>query len=138
MQINKPDLQSLLREAAAIPGVNVPAQQNKEDVLAKAEEITEYNLEDKWARVKSVMEGEFADRFVDEMNALSGREFIRVYSKMIEYFKPKIVRVETQQAKEEDRILRIEIHSSPIPTTYPNTQLKASQSDEDIIDITPE
>lgn len=94
---DKPDLQSLLREAAKIPGVNTLKQEVPEEIIKKATEITEQNLEDKWGRVKEMMEGPFADRLIKEMEELNGREFIRVYGKMIEYFKPKVVRVETDR-----------------------------------------
>ena len=32
--------------------------------------------------------------------------------KMIEYFKPKVIRVEAKEREEEDNIIRIEIHNS--------------------------
>lgn len=107
------DLQSLLREAAMVPGVNVPkVSEVPAEIMEKAIEVTESNLENKWERVKEAMEGEFADRFLKEMRDLPGRDFIRIYSKMLEYVKPKIVRVEGEKEKETENVIRIEIHNS--------------------------
>ena len=107
------DLQSLLREAARVPGVNVPKEDAlPAEIMEKALEVTESNLENKWERVKEAMEGEFADRFLKEMRDLPGRDFIRIYSKMLEYVKPKIVRVEGEKEKETENVIRIEIHNS--------------------------
>lgn len=122
--MEKQDLKALLEEAAKIPGVNVPIAAEEKPLEEKIVEITQYNLEDKWEIVKAAMEGEFADRFLHEMRALSGREFVRVYLKMLEYIKPKIVRVETEDKDEEDNIVRIEIFNS-VP-----------QVGEEVIDIT--
>ena len=113
--MDKDDLQSLLRQASMVPGVNVPAPAHltaPPEVLEKATEIAEDNMTDKWDKVKEAMEGRFADRFIKEMDELSGREFIRVYGKMIEYFKPKIVRIEGDKEQREENVIRIEIHHS--------------------------
>lgn len=124
--MDKGDLKTLLQEAARVRGVNVPAEivETPEEIIEKAIEITEDNLENKWDKIKLAMEGEFADRFLVEMRQLSGREFIRVYSKMLEYVKPKIIRVENEKKEEEDNVIRIEIHNS-VPK-------------QDLIDITHE
>lgn len=127
--MDKPDLQQLLREAANIGGLKELSEASKkEDELEKAIEITEVNLDNKWDKIREHMEGPFAERFLKAMNELSDREFIRVYGKMIEYFKPKIVRVEGTKEKEADNVLRIEIYNSDKPAIQ----------EENIIDITPE
>lgn len=122
--MEKQDLKSLLEEAARLPGINVPAEVEEQTIEEKLVEITQYNLEDKWDIIKAAMGGEFADRFLHEMRHLSGREFVRVYMKMLEYIKPKIVRVENDNKEEEDNIVRIEIFNS-IP-----------QVGEEVVDIT--
>jgi hypothetical protein len=119
--MDKDDLQSLLRQAARIPGVE-PKPEIPEEVLEKAVEVTESNMENKWEKIREAMEGPFAERFLKEMDGLSGREFIRVYGKMIEYFKPKIIRVEGERKEEEENVIRIEIHNS--------------QPQQEVIDIT--
>jgi hypothetical protein len=113
--MDKEDLKSLFRQAAMVSGANVPAPAHlvaPPEVLEKATEIAEDNMTDKWEKVKEAMEGRFAERFINEMDGLSGREFIRVYGKMIEYFKPKIVRIEGDKEQREENVIRIEIHHS--------------------------
>jgi hypothetical protein len=123
--MDKPDLKSLLREAANIKELS--ENPTREEILDKATEITEINLDNKWDKVKEMMEGPYADRFINAMGSLPDKEFIRVYGKMIEYFKPKIVRVEGSKEKQEDNVIRIEIYNSNKPAIQ-----------ENIIDITPE
>ena len=106
-------IKKLFIEAAS---ESIPITKNQEEVfretqILKAELIVEEN-KNKWDLVSEKMTGEYAERFMQEMDALSGREFIRVYTKMIEYFKPKVIRVEAKEREEEDNIIRIEIHNS--------------------------
>lgn len=106
-------IKNLFIEAAS---ESIPITKNQEEVfretqILKAELIVEEN-KNKWDLVSEKMTGEYAERFMQEMDALSGREFIRVYTKMIEYFKPKVIRVEAKEREEEDNIIRIEIHNS--------------------------
>jgi len=108
------ELKNLLKQAAteALPK-EVKTDENvyMEKQMQKALEIVEEG-KDKWEIIASKMEGDFAERFLIEMGALSGREFVRTYMKMLEYFKPKIVRVETATKEEEEKIIRIEIFNS--------------------------
>ena len=106
-------IKNLFIEAAS---ESIPITKNQEEVfretqILKAELIVEEN-KNKWDLVSEKMTGEYAERFMQEMDALSGREFIRVYTKMIENFKPKVIRVEAKEREEEDNIIRIEIHNS--------------------------
>ena len=106
-------IKNLFIEAAS---ESIPITKNQEEVfretqILKAELIVEEN-KNKWDLVSEKMTGEYAERFMREMEALSGREFIRVYTKMIEYFKPKVIRVEAKEKEEEDNVIRIEIHNS--------------------------
>lgn len=106
-------IKNLFIEAAS---ESIPITKNQEEVfretqILKAESIVEEN-KNKWDLVSEKMTGEYAERFIQEMDALSGREFIRVYTKMIEYFKPKVIRVEAKEKEEEDNVIRIEIHNS--------------------------
>ena len=119
MEGEKKDLQSLLREAANIKQLS--ENPTKEEIMEKAEALVEYNMDNKWDKVKEMMEGPFADRFLTEMESLSGREFIRVYGKMIEFFKPKIVRVEGAKEAQEDNVLRIEVYNSTKPAIEDKT-----------------
>lgn len=106
-------IKALFQEAAsnAIEPKNTEHIIDKEEQLAKAALIVESGKKG-WELVAEKMTGEYAEKFLNEMDSLSGREFIRVYSKMIEYFKPKVVRVTSDREEEEDNVIRIEIHNS--------------------------
>ncbi len=92
--------------------------------LAKALEITESG-KDKWDLLKEKMNGAYADRLMSEMDTLSGREFVRTYMKLLEYFKPKVIRVQNDSDEEEDdKVIRIEVFNS------------SQKQDETTIDIT--
>lgn len=119
-------IKNLFIEAAS---ESIPITKNQEEVfretqILKAELIVEEN-KNKWDLVSEKMTGEYAERFMQEMDALSGREFIRVYTKMIEYFKPKVIRVEAKEKEEEDNVIRIEIHNS----------IPQKKQEDDTIDI---
>lgn len=107
------ELKDLLMQAAgeAVPKVKTKEEIYREEQVEKAIDIVEAG-KDGWNVISSKMEGEFAERFLREMENLSGREFVRTYMKMLEYFKPKIVRVEGAQQEEEEKIIRIEIFNS--------------------------
>jgi len=95
-------------EAWIAPEIQVEVQ--REEQISKAIEIVENK--GAWNKLQERMEGDFSERFMKEMDALPAREFVRVYMKMLEYFKPKIVRVEKDEVEEEDNVIRIEIHNS--------------------------
>ena len=111
MSSNEEKLKALLEQGAANTLQNLTPEEAKEVEIEKAIAIVE-NGKNQWDIVAGKMNGEYADRFMKEMDALPGREFIRVYTKMIEYFKPKIVRVENKPVEEEDNVIRIEIFNS--------------------------
>jgi len=94
-------IKNLFREAASesIPVVKSPEEVFRAEQILKAEVIVDEG-KTKWDVVSDKMTGEYAERFMSEMDALSGREFIRVYTKMIEYFKPKVIRVEAKEREE--------------------------------------
>jgi hypothetical protein len=126
--MDKGDLMSLLKQSAVLPGVNVPKPALPAEVEEKVTQLAESNLENKWDRIKEAMEGPFAERFLKEMDSLSGREFIRVYSKMLEYIKPKIVRVEGDKEEREENVIRIEIYNSK--PTEPVIDITHEEDDE--------
>lgn len=129
--MDKQDLKSLLQEAARIPAMEEWKQQlEKEETPEETAQIAEYTGGNKWEDIKAAMEGEFAERFLTEMKVLSGREFVRVYLKMLEYVKPKIVRVQNDPTEEEDNVIRIEVYNSSTPAE--------EVQDIEAIDITKE
>ena len=66
----------------------------------------------KWDILANKMNGDFSERFIIEMEALSGREFVRTYLKMLEYFKPKIVRIEKKDEEENDTVIRVQVFNN--------------------------
>jgi len=106
-------LKDLLKQAAseAVPKDKTEEEVYNEGQMEKALQIVEAG-KDGWNVISARMEGDFAERFLKEMEGLSGREFVRTYMKMLEYFKPKIVRVENAPREEEERVIKIEIFNS--------------------------
>lgn len=113
MEGQKKDLQSLLREASRLSNAEpIPIITNRDEGVARAIQVMDDDKQDKWEKVTEALNGEFADRFIDEMRGLSGREFVRIYTKMLEYVRPKIIRVESKPLEEQDNVLRIEVYNS--------------------------
>ena len=56
------------------------------------------------------MEGEHAYRFHQELNNLSGREFVSAYLKSLEFFKPKITRQEGGRDEVKSPTINIQIN----------------------------
>jgi len=106
-------LKDLLKQAAseAVPKDKTEEEVYNEGQMEKALQIVEAG-KDGWNVISAKMEGDFAERFLKEMEGLSGREFVRTYMKMLEYFRPKIVRVENAPREEEERVIKIEIFNS--------------------------
>lgn len=90
----------------------------KEDVATVdqselALQLTEAGV-DKWSVFSKRMTDDYAVRFMKEIDSLPGREFIKVYMKMLEYVKPKVVRVTQEDEKEEDKTIEVVIYNSVI------------------------
>lgn len=95
----------------------IPAETiKKEEDIQKAIAIVEEG-KDKWQVIAERMDGDFAERFTKEMENMNGKEFVRTYMKMLEYFKPKMHRAETGETEKEDNVIRIEIHRAPKDNT---------------------
>jgi hypothetical protein len=61
-------------------------------------------------KLKEAIEGPFAEKFMNIMNTLPDRDFMRYYLKALEYFKPKVTRVEPNSGgDEEDRVIQVNI-----------------------------
>lgn len=87
-------------------------EDKKDDLIEKAVSVVQEG-DSEWSLLAKDMDGRFAKRMRDELESLSGREFIRNYLKLAEYFKPKMTRQEEATIEEEDNKLIIEVrHSS--------------------------
>lgn len=52
------------------------------------------NTGEEWDELALAMHGKFAKKAMNIMTTLPDREFMRIYPKMLEYFKPKMTRTE--------------------------------------------
>ena len=71
------------------------------------------NTEDQkanWEALKEAMEGAYSERFMQIMDDLAvskPKEFIRVYLKALEHFKPKLIRTDGRSLEERDNKIEI-------------------------------
>ena len=63
-----------------------------------------------WDELATAMKGRHAKRFNEVLDMLPPKEFVRVYLKALEFFKPKIVRQEGEVDKSVKQMLKIEIN----------------------------
>lgn len=77
--------------------------------IETATTLTINNVGIHWSKLKEDLEGVHAERFNKELTALSGREFVRLYLKALEFSKPKVTRVEAKVSDAEIPIMRITI-----------------------------
>ncbi len=71
----------------------------------------ENNQDTQWLNLKECIEDEFAERFMLELRAMGGRDFVRNYLNVLEYFKPKVTRTEGGRIEEEDTIIHVHVHT---------------------------
>jgi len=64
---------------------------------------------DDWTKLKAALNGRYAKKFMDLMETLPDREFMRLYPKMLEYVQPKVVRQEVRPLGEEQKTINIRI-----------------------------
>ena len=109
--IGKSDI--LKSEAEAYPVATEPIK--KDDVITDANINLSLNnsTEEKkqqWEKLKDLMDGDFTEKFIEQMNLLPSREFIRVYLKMLEFFKPKITREVGIREEVGEKDIHIHVH----------------------------
>lgn len=76
-----------------------------------------------WAKLKSFIENEGAEKLVSEMQGLSGKEFINAYSSLAEYVKPKLQR--TTLAGDPDNPIASKLDVTKLPTDVLEALLNA-------------
>mgnify|MGYP000896806737 FL=1 len=59
-----------------------------------------------------MIDGQLTEKFTTELIALPPREYIRVYLKLIEFFKPKITRQISDGNNEVDNEIHIHVHDT--------------------------
>ena len=96
----------------------------KETQLDLAMKKAENTTDGQWEKLKGCIEDEFAERFMNELRGMGGRDFVRNYLNVLEYFKPKITRTEGNRIEEEDNTIHVHVHTK-------------QDGIENVIDITP-
>lgn len=118
MKEEKEDHRALFEEAAseslnelvvnAKSQDELPVVEIEDNITSQALDILDPNLTD-WDRLAVAMEGKLATKAANIMATMPDREFIRVYPKMLEFFKPKITRVEQNPGDAIDRTVTVQI-----------------------------
>ena len=62
---------------------------------------------DKWDNLSEYMNGAGATRLLTELKAMPSKDYVRNYLKLLEHFKPKLVRSEISPGDEEDRVINV-------------------------------
>jgi len=65
-----------------------------------------------WKELKVAIDEEHAVRFNNVLNDLPDREFVRVYLKALEFFKPKVIRAGGGQGEVIDQTITIQVNYS--------------------------
>lgn len=83
-------------------------ENNKNELLEQAKFITA-PIEDQWSKLESDLKGKHMKRFNEALGSLPDREFVRVYLKLMEYVKPKLVRDKKIEGGENNNYININI-----------------------------
>lgn len=78
-----------------------------------------------WDLLKDMMDGELTEKFIAHLQALPPNDFIRNYLKLLEHFKPKLVRADEGSVEKPDTIIQIE-----------TVIINQNTGEQEIIDIT--
>jgi len=88
-----------------------PTEEYLED---EEEEISQSDLAlyqseegDKWDNLSEFVTGAGATRLLTELKAMSSKDYVRNYLKLLEHFKPKLVRSQISPGDEEDRVIQV-------------------------------
>lgn len=114
MSNDKKDNLEVFKNAALEDAAKGFVQENivkKEEQLQLALQAAESNKDTQWESLRECISGEFAERFMLELRAMGGKDFVRNYLQVLEYFKPKITRTEQVDGDEEDSIIHVHVHT---------------------------
>ena len=113
----KKDNTDLFKEAAeeAFAKMVIEKEKSEELAIIKKEELKEYASDiidsglEEWNELSKAISGKFAKKAMNIIEASSDKDFMRIYPKLLEYFKPKMTRVEKGDDDIEDKIITIQI-----------------------------
>jgi hypothetical protein len=86
---------------------NIEQQLSIEEQALK---LTEQLKNNQWDLLKQKINGPFAKRAIEEIDALSGREFLKAYFKLLEYVNPKVIRKEVVEGEDENTEIKVTIY----------------------------
>ena len=92
-------------------------KQNNEIVVPKKEANVKT-----WSELTKAINTNHAQRFNEILEKLPDREFVRVYLKGLEFFKPKIIRQTGQKANTGDNTINIQINYGKEENTIDDTE----------------
>jgi hypothetical protein len=81
----------------------LPAEKTQQELALEAVTTSD------WEKLKTALNGRYAKKFMDLLETLPDREFMRLYPKMLEYVQPKVVRQEVRPLGEEQKTINIRI-----------------------------
>lgn len=84
-----------------------------------------------WDILKNMIDGDLTERFVKELKAMPGKDFVRNYLKLIEHFKPKLTRADEGDIEKPDLNITIEtmiINSAGEPEVIDITELQGDET----------
>lgn len=88
-----------------IPDNNAEIQRLSQEALALSHTIEG----DPWDDLAKYMNGAGAQRMIAELHSMSSKDFTRNYLKILEHFKPKLVRSDSSPDEETDRTINIKL-----------------------------
>ena len=82
--------------------------ENEEEEISQSD-LALYQSEegDKWDNLSEFVTGAGATRLLAELKAMPSKDYVRNYLKLLEHFKPKLVRSQISPGDEEDRVIQV-------------------------------
>ncbi len=113
MSDNKDDI---FKKAAEDSLKNGLSKVEEEQILEQAEIATQEALAlaqtsegDKWDNLTKYINNDGADRLLKELQSMPSKDYVRNYLKLLEYFKPKLVRSDINPDDDIDRTITVEL-----------------------------
>lgn len=80
---------------------------NKQELLAEIQRRLEKG-ETQWDKLKGLIENGLTERFIRVISEMPDKDFVRNYLKLLEHFKPKLVRASEGEVDKPDTIINIQ------------------------------
>lgn len=93
-------------------GIGVPITDAEETIKQLSQEALALSATisgDPWDDLSKYINGAGAQRMIAELHAMNSKDFARNYMKILEHFKPKLVRSDSSPEDDMDRTINIEL-----------------------------